>query len=71
MSASEYEDLFGPGFVGRPPLEEGPTGVPTGDPKLTELARRRATRVLKAKNREQFEAIMAAEIEHLKTVETT
>jgi hypothetical protein len=65
MSVSQYEGLFGSGSVGRPPLDEQPTGITTGDRKITEIARRRATRVLKLKHQEEFEELMAQEAEHL------
>jgi hypothetical protein len=62
---SPFEVLFGDGYVGRPRREEFPTGVPTGDRRLTETARRRATRVLKHIYEDEFRALMEMEIEWL------
>jgi hypothetical protein len=62
---SPFEALFGDGYVGRPRREEFPTGVPTGDRRLTETARRRATRVLKHIYEDEFRALMEMEIEWL------
>lgn len=64
---SKFEELFGEGYRGRPRNEENPVGTPTGDPAITEVARRRATRVLKAENKERFEELMREEAEYLKS----
>lgn len=66
MSASTYEEMFGGAFIGRPPMSEHPTGNrATGDPRITEAARRRATRVLRVLHREEFERLMQQEIKFL------
>lgn len=62
---SRYNEMFGEGYRGRPRSDENPTGRPTGDPVITELARRRATRVLKAVHEDEFEELMAEEAEFL------
>lgn len=62
MLRSKYYEMFGESVVGRPPLEENPVGLPTGDRRLTERARRRATRVLKVVHRDEFERLMREEI---------
>lgn len=62
---SEFVRLFGEGLRGRPKNEDGPVGISTGDPKITELARRRATRVLRAENKDRFEQLMRQEAEYL------
>lgn len=62
---SQYEKMFGEGYIGRPPAEEHPTGRPTGNRAVTEAARRRATRVLKVKHQREFEKLMDEEITFL------
>jgi hypothetical protein len=62
---SPYEELFGEGFVGRPLAEEPSTGAPSGNPQITEKARRRAARVLRTRHASEFERIMSAEVEYL------
>jgi hypothetical protein len=52
---------------GRPLKEEQPIGVPTGDPRITEAARRRATRVLKERHRDEFELLMETEAGYLQS----
>jgi hypothetical protein len=69
--SSRYLELFGEGRRGRPVSEDEPTGVATGDPNITKMARRRATRVLKAENRERFEDLMREEAEYLKSQDTS
>lgn len=64
---SRFQELFGEGYRGRPRNDEMPVGTPTGDPRITELARRRATRVLKAENPERFEELMRQEAEWLQS----
>jgi hypothetical protein len=60
-SYSPFQTLFGEGYVGRPRRDEFPTGRPTGDRRLTETARRRATRVLRHIYQDQFERLMTLE----------
>lgn len=62
---SRFQELFGEGYRGRPRNDEMPVGMPTGDPRITELARRRATRVLKAEYPDRFEELMRQEAEWL------
>jgi hypothetical protein len=62
---SEFLELFGVVAAGRPRREENPTGVPTGDPRVTELARRRASRVLRYRHQSEFEELMQQEAEFL------
>lgn len=65
MQRSRYEEMFGHAGPGRPPKEDLPLGMPTGDPAVTERARRRATRVLKTLRRKEFEELMREEAEWL------
>lgn len=58
---SPFQALFGEGYVGRPRREEFPTGRPTGNRRLTETARRRATRVLRHVYQAEFERLMTLE----------
>jgi hypothetical protein len=63
--ASPFQALFGEGYVGRPLRNEHPIGMPTGNSRTTEAARRRATRVLRYLYREEFERLMKMEAEWL------
>ncbi len=65
ISGSPYRHLFGVGYRGRPLASEAPTGYPTGNPRLTATARRRALRVLKTAYAAEFEELMRLEIEYL------
>lgn len=64
---SPFAELFGEGVRGRPLKEEEPMGISTGDPQITEAARRRATRVIKWRHRKEFESLMAAEAAYLQS----
>lgn len=65
--SSQYEELFGGAYVGRPRYNEKSAGAPTGDPQITEKARRRATRVLRVLHQEEYEELMAEEAKHLQS----
>ena len=67
LSESEFEKLFGAVCKGRPPSDSSPVGVATGNPVITEKARRRAMRVLRARHAAEFEQLMEAEANWLKT----
>lgn len=62
---SEFVALFGQPSAGRPKNEDEPIGISTGDPRVTEMARRRAARVLRARYAEEFEMLMRQEAEYL------
>lgn len=62
---SPFQALFGEGYVGRPRSNEYPTGMPTGNRRLTETARRRATRVLRYLYSQEFQRLMEMEAEYL------
>lgn len=63
---SPFQALFGNAGVGRPVRSSHPTGVSTGDPQLTEAARRRAARVIRVIEREMFDRIMEMEVDYLR-----
>lgn len=65
VADSPYQHLFGEGYLGRPRSDEHPTGRPTGDKKLTETARRRASRVLRVVFETEFNALMDMELKYL------
>ena len=62
---SPYEDMFGASRVGRPVGTGESRG---GSTRLTEMARRRAKRVLVEKHIEEFETLFALELEYLEGV---
>lgn len=63
---SQFEKLFGETCRGRPPLDASPVGVSTGNPVITEKARRRAMRVLRTRHAKEFEELMEAEANWLR-----
>ena len=63
---SPFLKLFGDAGVGRPRNDS--VGLPTGDPRITSLARRRATRVLRLLHKEEFEELMQREADYIKSI---